>query len=42
MEELRRRLGAEGGAGDGAAHEAALSKKELERFEEKLKTGRQL
>lgn len=38
MEELRRRLGMK----DGAAGEIALSKKELERFEEKLKTGRQL
>ncbi len=42
MAELRRRLGAESKADGSAAQKPALSQKELERFEEKLKTGRQL
>ncbi|MEN6499521.1 MAG: FAD-dependent thymidylate synthase, partial [Rectinema sp.] len=42
MEELRRRLGTESKADGSAAQKPALSQKELERFEEKLKTGRQL
>jgi len=47
MEELRRRLATGGGPDqkkteDAAKQEARLSKKEIERLEEKLKTGRQL
>jgi len=42
MAELRRRLGAESKADGSGAQKPALSQKELEHFEEKLKTGRQL
>lgn len=42
MEELKRRLGTTGGMATEAAAGGALRGKDLERFEEKLKTGRQL
>jgi thymidylate synthase (FAD) len=42
LEELRRRLGKQADAGNYPDAEGGLSEKDFERFEEKLKSGRQM